>query len=130
MAIAKQVKQGGSYFKGHSLSVAATPGDYTLVITNTAGAALNGISISPDAYGAGDTFKLQHMDDVSGTGKIISILAEGVHNAGANAAIAFDFPALQLINLNQSLKFVYTNTASKAMSVYLISEWVGITKTA
>lgn len=130
MALQKQVKTGGTYFKGHSLAINSASGDYTLVITNTAGAALNGVSICPDKYGAGDTFALKHMNDVAGTGSVVSIMAEGIYNMGANAAVALDFPSLQLINNTQSLKFIYTNTASVAMNVYLISEWVGITKTS
>lgn len=130
MAISKNVKVGGSLFRGHALAVLSTPGDYNLVITNTSGAALNSISITPDDYGPGDTFSLRHMNDTGGTGQTIAILATNMHNAGANAVVSLDFPALQKISKNESLKFVYTNTATRAMNIYLITEWVGLTVTA
>lgn len=130
MALTKRVKVGGGYYKGQKCSVSANPADYTAVIALTAGAALNAFSITPDAYGAGDTMKVEHMDDVAGTGKVIAILAEDIYNIGKNGTIMLDLPAAEQVNNGESIKFVYTNTATVAMNVYLIAEYVGLKKTA
>lgn len=130
MAVPKRIKVGGGYFKGTQMSVLATPGNYTLVMTNTDGAALNSVSIIPDGYGVGDTIKVEHRADLAGTGRVMAILAEEINNVGANAAIALDLPAAELVGINESLKFVYVNTASVAMNVYIIAEWIGVRKTA
>ena len=42
----------------------------------------------------------------------------------------FDFPAAELVNSGESVKFTYVNAASVAMNVYLIAEFVGLKKTA
>jgi len=130
VALSKRIKIGGGYYKGYKLSVGATPGDYIQVITNASGAAMNGLSITPDGYGVGDTMKVEHFDDAAGTGSCLAILAEDIHNAGANSAVLLDYPAAELVDVGQSIKFTYTNTASVAMNVYLIAEYVGIKKTA
>jgi phosphoribosylaminoimidazole (AIR) synthetase len=130
MALQKHIKVGGGYYKGYKLSVGATPGDYTSIVVNTSGAAMNGLSITPDGYGVGDTMKVEHFDDASGTGNCLAILAEDIHNAGANSAVMLDFPAAELVDRGESIKFTYTNTATVAMNVYLIAEYVGIKKTA
>ena len=131
MAISgKPIGRGGTYYKGYVVTVASTPGVYSLVITNTDGAALSGLSATCDTYGAGDTWGFKHMADAAGTGRTIQILAEGIYNAGAGAPVNLDLPGLQLINPQQSLKFSYVNTASKAMNVYLLVEWAGVRKTA
>lgn len=130
MALPKRVKIGGGYYKGYKLSVGATPGDYTVMVVNTAGAAMNGLSITPDGYGAGDTMKVEHFSDASGTGRVLALIAEEIHNAGANSAVMLDFPAAELVDVGQAVKFTYTNSATVAMNVYLIAEYVGIRKTA
>ena len=91
---------------------------------------MNGLSITPDGYGVGDTMKVEHYNDASATGSCVAILAEDIHNAGANSAVMLDFPAAELINNGESIKFTYVNSAGVAMNVYLIAEYVGIKKTA
>ena len=130
MALSKRVKIGGAYYKGYVCVVSSTPGNYTTVITNTSGAAINGVSITPDDYGALDTMKVEHFNDSVGTGSCLAILAEDIHNVGANSGILLDFPSMELVNSGESIKFTYINTASVAMNVYLIAEFVGIKKTA
>lgn len=130
MALAKRVKVGGAYYKGDVCIVSSAPGDYSKVIVNTSGAAINGMSITPDMYGALDTWKLVHYNDAAGTGMILAILAESIHNVGAGATITLDFPAAELINNGECMKFTYTNTASIAGNVYLVSEFMGIKKTS
>lgn len=130
MALQKRVKIGGAYYKGYKCLVSSASGNYTTIIANTSGAAINGITITPDEYGALDTMKLEHFDDASGTGKVLAILAEDIHNAGAGGSIILDFPAAELVDNGQSIKFTYVNTASVAMNVYLIAEFMGIKKTA
>lgn len=130
MAIGKRVKVGGSYYKGYKCTVSAASGDYVALIVNTSGAAINGISITPDGYGALDTMKVEHYDDIGGTGTVLAILAENIYNQGAGSPIMFDYPAMELVNNGECIKFTYTNTASVAMNVYLIAEFVGIKKTA
>ncbi len=129
MALPKRIKVGGGYYKGYKCAVSSASGNYTTVIVNTSGAAINGISITPDQYGALDTMKVEHMSDASGTGSVLAILAEDINNVGKNAAIMLDFPAAELVNNGESVKFTYINTASIAMNVYLIAEFVGIKKT-
>lgn len=130
MALHKRVKQGGAYYKGYKCAVSVASGNYSTIIVNTSGAAINGISVSPDGYGALDTMKIEHYDDTGGAGKLIAILAEDIYNQGAGSPIMFDFPAMELVNAGESIKFTYINTASVAMNVYLIAEFVGLKKTA
>lgn len=130
MALTKRIKIGGAYYKGHSCAVMSASGEYTVVMTNTIGAALNSISITPDGYGAGDTMKVEHRGDTDGTGEIQAILAEDINNLGKGAGITLDFPAAELVSPSESVVFTYINTASVAMNVYLIAEYVGIRKTA
>lgn len=130
MALPKRIKVGGGYYKGYLCSVSSASGNYTTVITNTSGAAINGLSITPDQYGSGDTMKVEHMNDADGTGKTLAVIAESIYNVGKNAAIMLDFPAAELVNNGESVKFTYINTASIAMNVYLIAEFVGIRKTS
>lgn len=128
MALPKRIKVGGSYYQGYSLNVASTPGDYTLLITQTSGMAVNSLSITPDAYGSGDIWSLTHYKDAVGTGQVLSILATNMNNMGKNATIMLDFPAAELMQANESLKFVYTNSSTTALNVYLIAEAIGIKK--
>lgn len=130
MALPKRIKIGGGYYRGYKCIVSSAPGNYVTVIANTGGAAVNGLSITPDGYGAGDTMKLEHFNDSGGTGACIALLAEDLYNAGANASIGLDFPSAELVNAGESIKFTYINTASIAMNVYLLAEFVGIKKTA
>ena len=130
MALGKRVKVGGAYYRGYYCIVSSTPGNYTTLITNTSGAAINGMSITPDDYGVLDKMKVEHFSDADGTGSCMAILAEDIHNAGANSGILLDFPAMELVNPGESIKFTYVNTASVALNVYLIAEFIGIRKTA
>ena len=130
MALTKRIKIGGAYYKGDVCIVSSASGDYSKVIVNTSGAAVNGMSITPDMYGALDSWKLVHYNDAAGTGTILAVLAEGIHNVGAGATITLDFPAAEMLDNGQCLKFIYTNTASIAGNVYLVSEFVGIKKTS
>ncbi len=130
MALGKQVKVGGGYYRGYKCIVSSAPGNYTTLIVNTSGAAVNGISITPDDYGPLDTMKVEHFKDSGGTGKCLAILAEDIYNAGANSSILLDLPAMELVEGGESIKFTYVNTASVAMNVYLIAESVGIKNTA
>jgi hypothetical protein len=130
MALPKRIKVGGGYFKGAVCVVATASGQYTTVMTNTDGAALNGISVVPSAYGDGDTFKLEHRADLAGTGRVMAILAEDINNVGAGSVVSLDMPAAELVGTNESIVFTYINTASVPMSVYLIADWVGVRKTA
>jgi len=88
---------------------------------------INSISMTPDAYGAGDTMQLNHMN--SGTTGSLAIIAESIYNAGAGVAVQFDFPALEPMGTNEPLRLTYTNTASVAVAVHTIVEYGGITKT-
>lgn len=128
MALNKRVKQGGSYYKGHELLVSSSPGNYVIDIKEDKGVALNSVSIIPDGYGAGDKMELRHMS--SDTTRTIVIMAEDIYNPGANVATLFDFPALEMMDAGDVLRFTYINTASEALAVHLITEYVGITKTS
>jgi len=130
MALTKRIKVGGGYYKGYKCVVSSAAADYSSVIVNTSGAAMNALSVTPDEYGSGDTIKVVHYNDASGTGTVLAILAEDINNVGKNASIMFDFPAAELVNDGESVKFSYTNAASVAMNIYLIAEFVGLKKTA
>ena len=130
MALPKRVKVGGAYYKGYKTTVSSAGGSYNTMIINTGGAAVNGISITPDQYGQGDTMSVQHLRGTDSGDAIIVILAENIYNAGQNASVMLDFPAAELVNSGEALKFTYLNTASVAMNVHLIVEFVGINKTA
>ena len=114
-ALAKQVKIGGSFYKGYKLSVLATPGDYVLDMTHTDACVINGITIIPDAYGAGDYFKLEHL---STSNTPIRTIAETIYNVGANASWLLDLIALEKMNPGDKFRLTYTNVAGTAMNVY------------
>jgi hypothetical protein len=124
MALPKRVKLGGSYYKGYALSVGAPTGDYPLaIISGTRDYVVNGISVTPDKYGAGDYFGLVHVNTTAGTGGVVlATLAENVYNLGAGVSIQLDFATLENVKKGESLRFVYTNVAGTAMSVYLTAE--------
>lgn len=120
MALAKRVKVGGSFFKGYKLSVLATPGDYILDMALSGRAcAVNGITVTPDKYGSGDYFKLEHYDS---TGAIATTLLETVFNIGAGISLQFDFSALEAMLSGSKLRLTYSNVAGTALNVYTIVE--------
>ena len=115
MPLPKRVKIGGSFYKGYILTVSATPGDYVLDMTISAASAITGLTVIPDAYGAGDYFMLEHLD---ASNKRISLLGETVYNVGASAAWEFDFASLELMDAGHKFRLTYTNVAGVAMNVY------------
>lgn len=120
MALPKRVMVGGAYYKGYKLTVSATPGPYQLDMTlSTKACAANGISITPDAYGAGDYFKLEHLD---ASNTVIARLGETIYNIGKNVTQIFDFPAYELLDAGHKFRLTYTNVAGTAMSVYTTLE--------
>lgn len=125
MALPKQVKVGGSYYKGTSLSVDSASGDYVIFIvaTGTGGSAFNSLSIIPSSAGAGDTMLVEHRVTNSGTGgAVIATLAESIPNMGAGIPINLDFFAMERMGSGEALKVTYTNTASIAMTLFIVSE--------
>ena len=119
MALHKRVKIGGSYYKGYKLVVSAGAGDYVLDMTVSVAGAMNGITIIPDTYGAGDYFTLTHLND---SNVLVETLADTVYNVGANAAWQFDFSALELMGAGHKFRLTYTNVAGIAMNVYTTIE--------
>ncbi len=116
MALTKRSMVGGAYYKGYKLTVAAPPGDYVLDMTLALkSCAINGISVIPELYGAGDYFKLEHLDS---DGVVIARIAETVFNVGAKIARTYDFPAYELMEAGDKFRLTYTNVAGTAMSVY------------
>jgi len=116
MALTKRSQVGGAFYKGYKLIVSATPGDYQLDMTlSDRSCAANGITVVPDVYGAGDYFKLEHLNS---SNVVQALLAETVYNIGAHIAWLFDFPALELMDAGDKLRLTYTNVAGKAMNVY------------
>ncbi len=128
MALPKRIKVGGSYYKGYTLSVGASTGAYPLIIAQTSGLAVNSLSVTPGAAGVGDTWKLRHYNDNSGTGKVTALLAEDIPNMGKNATVMLDFPAAEKVDTGECLRLDYTNVAGTGMSVFVIVEAVGIHK--
>ena len=116
MALPKRVMVGGAYYKGYKLTVNAAIGDYVLDMTMTdKSCALNGITVVPDKYGAGDYFKLEHLNSVN---VVQALLSDTVYNVGAQAAWLFDFPAMELMDAGDKLRLTYTNVAGVALNVY------------
>ncbi len=116
MALPKEVRVGGAYYKGYKLTVLALAGDYQLDMTLSGKAcAVNGITVIPETYGAGDYFKLEHLNSAN---VVQALLAETVYNIGAHIAWLFDFPAYELMDAGDKLRLTYTNVAGKAMSIY------------
>jgi ABC-type Fe3+ transport system substrate-binding protein len=107
---------GGAYYKGYKLTVNAAIGDYILDMTMTdKSCALNGITVVPDKYGAGDYFKLEHLNSAN---VVQALLSDTVYNVGAQAAWLFDFPAMELMDAGDKLRLTYTNVAGVALNVY------------
>lgn len=129
MALNKRVKVGGAHYQGYALPIASASGEYSQVIVQTGGMAVNSISITPSTYGALDTWSLVHHADASGTGNIIAVLAQSMNNIGAGAAVMLDFPAAERVDAGESLMFTYLNTASIAGTVFVVVESVGLQKT-
>lgn len=116
MALAKRSMVGGAFYKGYKLTVAAGVGDYVLDMTMAAkSCALNGITVVPDKYGAGDYFTLQHL---SPTDVVKALIGDTVYNIGAHIAWLFDFPAYELMDAGDKFRLTYTNVAGIAMTVY------------
>jgi hypothetical protein len=128
MALHKQVKVGGSFYKGYELLVSSPTGSYVIDMTLDSSCAINSISITPDVYGSGDTIKLSHMS--VGSSSSLKIIADTIYNAGAGVSIAFDFPALEPMLSNEPLRLTYNNVAGKAIALHMIVEYVGIIKTS
>lgn len=120
MAIPKRVMVGGSYYKGYKLVVEADPGEYVLdMILSTKACAANGLTVIPDAYGAGDHFKLEHLDAAN---VVQALLVDTVYNVGKNAAWLFDFASLERMDAGHKLRLTYTNVAGTAMNIYTCLE--------
>ena len=126
MALGKRVKVGGSFYKGYKLDVASATGDYLLaIVPTTADFAINGISITPSSNGDGDTFSLVHVDTTATAGgNTVALLATNVYNLGGGISISLDFASLELVKPGESLRFVYTNTATQAMTTYITVETI------
>lgn len=120
MALPKRVKIGGAYYKGNKLTVNAAPGDYVLdMILATKACAANSIQIIPDEYGAGDYFKLEHLNS---DGDVLALMASTIYNVGKHVSWLFDFPSLERMDAGDKLRLTYTNVAGEAMTVYTCLE--------
>jgi hypothetical protein len=115
MALPKKVKVGGSYYKGYLLTVSASPGNYVLDMTLSECCVINGITVIPDVYGAGDYFTVEHLDP---NNKVLRTIIDTVYNVGANAAWLFDFAAMEMMNPGDKFRLTYTNVAGLAINVY------------
>ena len=122
MAIAKQVKVGGAFYKGEKLTVSASPGEYTKFMTiSSGGCAINSVAIVPSKNGAGDHFALSHVSNATG-GDTKATLAENIFNIGALVPINLDFIAMEKMAANEALKLSYTNVAAVSMEVFILVE--------
>lgn len=129
MALPKQIMRAGSLYEGFELIVGTTAGGHILVMSQTANCVVNSISITPDAYGEGDTFKLEHVADDGTT--VVNGIAYNIYNLGANLSINFDFPALEQMSVNEQIRLTYTKVdTGAAVNVHTIVEYGGIKRTA
>jgi len=118
MALPKRIMVGGAYYKGYQLVVAAAVGDYAVDMTLAdRSCAANGIIVTPDAAGAGDYFKLEHLNSAAA---VIARLAETIYNAGKSVTIHFDFPAAELMDAGDRMRLTYTTVAGGAVNVNII----------
>jgi len=126
MALSKRVKVGGSFYKGYQLPVASATGDYLLAICPTTNNfAVNGVSVTPSSDGEGDYFSIAHVDTTATAGgNTIALLATSVYNLGGGITIGLDFATLELVNPGESLRFTYTNVATKAMTAFITVETI------
>lgn len=121
MALNKQVKIGGISYQGYVLPVTATPGAYILNGSWSNNAAINSISVTPDRYGAGDNYKIEHI--INGT--VNQTICSTIYNIGAGVTMNFDFAAMQNVLAGQTFRLTYNNVASTAMNVYMHVERIG-----
>ena len=120
MALPKSVKKYGSFYKGYQLVVLAAPGDYVLdMVMADKACAVNGITVIPDDYSAGDYFKIQHLDSAD---EELSLVGDTVFNVGKNAAWLFDFASLELLDAGSKLRLTYTSVLGVALNVYTCLE--------
>lgn len=124
MALPKRVKVGGVYYKGYKLVVSSATGDYVMaVLPTTSGHAVNSFAITPDTYGAGDNFTIQHVSTTATSGgDVLATLVDGVYNLGAGITVSFDFAAMELVDPGHSIRFIYSNVSSLATNVYITQE--------
>jgi hypothetical protein len=116
MALQKQYVVGGTYYKGYKLTVLEATGDYTLDMTvSDRACGVLSIAVVPDTYGAGDYFKLEHLNSAN---TMLAVLASTVFNIGKSIAWTFDFPAIELIDVGDKFRLTYTNVAGTALYVY------------
>jgi len=117
MALMKRSMVGGAYYKGYKLTVLAPPGDYQLDMTmSTKACAINGGMVVPEKYGAGDHFKLEHLNS---SNVVQSLIGDTLYNIGAHIGRTLDFPAYELMNAGDKFRLTYTNLAGVAMTVYV-----------
>ena len=124
MAIGKQVKVGGSYYKGDRLIVESAAGDYVLfaIMDKTAGSAVNSVSMTPMKSGNLDTMKLEHVNGTSAGSAVVALIAENMYNRGGGVSINLDFIAIEKLDAGHSIKFTYGNVAEIAMDVFILVE--------
>lgn len=125
MAISKQVKVGGIHYNGYKLVVSSSVGDYVIVMNSTTNGGINSVVVTPDRYGAGDSFSLDSIEGTSSTGTVIKNIAATVYNIGAGISIMMDLAALQDIRKENSLRLTYSNVATTAMNVFVVVERIG-----
>lgn len=129
MALQKRVKIGGSYYEGGELIVGTALGAHILDITQTSSCMVNSFSVTPDAYGQGDTFTLAHLN--SAASQTLAVLAKDIYNLGASLTVSFDFPAFEPLLPGERIRLTYTKAdTSQAVTLHTIIEYGGITKTA
>jgi hypothetical protein len=121
MPSSKRIKVGGAYYEGYELIVPASAGDYVKDMTQTAQCQISSVSVTPDAYGAGDLYKLEH---ISG-GKVIAVLARTIYNPGAGISKIFDFPCAEEMQPGDSMRLTYTNAAGGAVNIHIDVEYMG-----
>lgn len=124
MALPKRVKTGGIFYRGHKINVLSAPGNYVIAIApSTTACAVNGISVTPDSDAVNDYFDVAYVN-TTGTsgGTIVKQIASGIYNLGGGITISLDFAAMQLMDIGESIRVTYVNTASVAMPVYITVE--------
>ena len=124
MALPKRIKQGGSYFKGYSLVIGTTAGDYVLNITTASAFQVNGVQLVPDDSGSGDYITVGHFADVGAGAAEEDRIADTLFNTGPLTPLGLAFPAIEPFKADEDLRVTYTNVGTLAINLNVYVEFI------
>ena len=124
-ALAKQVKIGGSLFKGHQLSVGDSAASYVMHIDTAIARVMNSIILIADDSRAGDYMTIVHNNSTAGTITTVDTLGESLYNPGPGAPLTLPLSALEPFKAGEDLLVTYvTATSGDALTLSAYVEFV------